>query len=194
MFSSKRWTKTANAELKKSTGGGQESVARFEGVRGRLSRISVTIDLFRWLVNSPWSHAMNSAEWVFPAVQSLHFVGFATSIGTIAIVDFRLLGFGKRYLAAPELAADLAPWTLAGIAVMLTTGPLMFSTDAVGYHFNPAFQFKMVCLMLALLFHFTLHRRAVRPGAPPLPAKLAAATSLLLWSAVVAGGRMIAFV
>ena len=149
---------------------------------------------FRWLVNSPWSHAMNSAEWVFPAVQSLHFIGFAMSIGTIAIVDFRLLGFGKRYLGAAELAADLAPWTITGIAVMLLTGPLMFSTDAVSYHLNPAFQFKMVCLILALLVHFTLHRLAVRPDAPALLAKLAGATSLVLWSAVVAGGRMIAFV
>ncbi|HXK03402.1 MAG TPA: DUF6644 family protein [Verrucomicrobiae bacterium] len=151
-------------------------------------------DFFRWLVNSPWSHAMNSAEWVFPAVQSLHFIGFAMSIGTIAIVDFRLLGFGKGHAGTVELATGLAPWTRAGIAVMLITGPLMFSTDAVGYHFNPAFQFKMVCLTLALLFHFTVHRRAVRPEASPVFAKLAAAASLLLWSAVVAGGRMIAFV
>jgi hypothetical protein len=77
---------------------------------------------------------------------------------------------------------------------MLTTGPLMFSTDAVAYHYNPSFQFKMVCLALALLLHFTLHRRAVQPDAPPIAAKLAAATSLLLWTAVVAGGRMIAFI
>ena len=93
-----------------------------------------------------------------------------------------------------RLAADLAPWTHAGIAVMLTTGPLMFSTDAVAYHYNPSFQFKMVCLMLALLLHFTLHRRAVRAGANPIAAKLAAAMSLLLWTGVVAGGRMIAFI
>src|SRR5713226_6994156 len=151
-------------------------------------------EFFRWLVNSPWSHLINSYEWVFPAIQSLHFIGFAMSIGTIAIVDLRLLGLGMRRLAPAELAADLAPWTRAGIAIMLTTGPLMFSTDAVAYHFNPAFQFKMVCLMLALLFHFTLHRRAVRPSVPPIAAKLAAAMSLLLWTAVVAGGRMIAFV
>ena len=159
-----------------------------------LSEFSMLDDFFRWLVNSPWSHALNSAEWVFPAVQSLHFIGFAMSIGTIAIVDFRLLGFGKGHAGTAELAAGLAPWTLAGIAVMLTTGPLMFSTDAVGYHNNPSFQFKMACLTLALLFHFTLRRRAVHPDAPPLLAKFAAATSLLLWSAVVAGGRMIAFI
>ena len=151
-------------------------------------------DFFRWLFNSPLAHAMNSAEWVFPAVQSLHFIGFAMSIGTIAMVDFRLLGFGKGHAGASELATGLAPWTLAGLAVMLTTGPLMFSTDAVGYPNNPSFQFKMACLALALLFHFTLHRRAVRPDAPPAFAKFAAATSMLLWSAVVAGGRMIAFI
>jgi hypothetical protein len=151
-------------------------------------------EFFKWLVNSPWSHFMNSYEWVFPAVQSLHFIGFAMSIGTIAIVDLRLLGLGMRRQAAADLAADLAPWTRAGIAVMLITGPLMFSTDAVAYHLNPAFQFKMVCLMLALLFHFTLHRRAVHPGVRPIAAKLTAALSLLLWTSVVAGGRMIAFI
>jgi len=116
------------------------------------------------------------------------------SIGTIAMVDFRLLGIGMRRQSPADLAADLALWTQAGIAVMLTTGPLMFSTDAVAYHDNPSFQFKMVCLTLALLLHFTLHRRAVRADAHPIAAKLAAAMSLLLWTAVVAGGRMIAFI
>ena len=137
---------------------------------------------------------MNAYEWVFPAVQSLHFIGFAISIGTIVIVDLRLLGIGMRRHAAAELAAELDAWTRLGIAVMLITGPLMFSTDAVAYHYNPSFQFKMICLGLALLSHLTLHRRAVQPDASPGTAKLAAATSLLLWTAVVAGGRMIAFI
>src|SRR5580692_4355957 len=44
-----------------------------------LSEFSMLDGFFRWLVNSPWSNALNSAEWVFPAVQSLHFIGFAMS-------------------------------------------------------------------------------------------------------------------
>ena len=152
------------------------------------------IEFFKWLVNSPWSHWMNAAEWVFPAVQSFHFVGFAMSIGTIAIVDLRLLGLGNRRFATADLAADLAPWTKAGIALMLITGPLMFSTDAVTYHYNPSFQFKMICLTAALLFHFTLHRRVIRYGNSPVTAGLTGAISLVLWSSVVAGGRFIAFV
>src|SRR5215469_10791809 len=137
---------------------------------------------------------MIAAEWVFPAVQSLHFIGFALSIGTIAIVDLRLLGWGLRRHTAAELAAGLNRWTNAGFAVMLITGSLMFSTDAVTYHYNPSFQFKMICLTAALLFHFTLHRHVVQQGRSAIVARLAGTFSLLLWSAVVAGGRFIAFV
>src|SRR5262245_11261536 len=100
---------------------------------------------FKWLTASALASALNNNEWAFPLVQSLHFMGFALSIGTIAIVDLRLLGLSMRRQEAAGLAADLKPWTLAGMAVMLVTGPLMFSTAAYAYHVNPAFQFKMVC-------------------------------------------------
>jgi hypothetical protein len=137
---------------------------------------------------------MNGPEWAFPVVQSLHFIGFAFSIGTIAIVDLRLLGLAMRRQSAAELSSDLDPWTRVGFVLMLITGPLMFSADAVAYHNNPSFQFKMTVLLLAFLFHFTIHRRATRPGVVPLAAKFAGGLSLLLWTAVIAGGRMIAFV
>ena len=153
-----------------------------------------TASFFEWLSTSPWANAMNGPEWAFPVVESLHFIGFAFSIGTIAIVDLRLLGMGMRRQSASELAADLDPWTWAGLALMLITGPLMFSADAVRYPYNPSFQFKMVCLLLALLFHFTIHRKVTRSEVSPAAAKLTGGLSLVLWTAVVAGGRMIAFV
>jgi hypothetical protein len=149
---------------------------------------------FEWLTTSPWANAMNGPEWALPVVESLHFIGFAFSIGTIAIVDLRLLGLAMRGQSAAELAADLNRWTWAGFALMLITGPLMFSADAVRYHDNPSFQFKMVCLLVAFLFHFTIHRKVTRAEISPLAAKLAGGLSLVLWTAVVAGGRMIAFV
>jgi len=151
------------------------------------------LPFFEWLTTSPWANAMNGPEWAFPVVQSLHFMGFALSIGTIAIVDLRLLGLGLQQ-SASEIAAALAPWTVWGFVVMLITGALMFSADAVQYHVNPSFQFKMTCLSVALLFHFTIHRKATGPGVSPIAAKLAAGLSLVLWTAVIGGGRMIAFV
>jgi hypothetical protein len=147
-----------------------------------------------WLVASPIAAAMNGPEWAFPVVQSFHFLGFALLIGTIAIVDLRLLGFGMRRQTAAELASDFAPWTRAGLAVMLTSGFLMFSADAVHYHFNPSFQIKMTCLLAAIVFHFTVHRKVTTSKVPPIVGKLVACVSLALWISVIAGGRMIAFV
>lgn len=149
---------------------------------------------FEWLTTTPWAKAMNGPEWVFPVVESLHFLGLALSVGTIVIVDLRLLRIAMLRQNSNELAADLEIWTRIGLALMLITGPLMFSADGVNYHHNPSFQFKMVCLSLALLFHFTIHRRATRSATRSLLAKLAGAVSLALWIGVVAGGRMIAFV
>lgn len=149
---------------------------------------------FEWLTTTPWAKAMNGPEWAFPVVESLHFMGFTLSVGTIAIVDLRLLGIAMGLQSASELAADLHIWTRIGLAVMLISGPLMFSADAVHYHQNPAFQFKMVCLLLALVFHFTVHRVAIRASTSPSLARLAGTVSLALWTCVVAGGRMIAFV
>jgi len=150
--------------------------------------------VFTWLVDSPWSRALASAEWVFPIVQSLHFIGFALLIGTIAVVDLRLLGLAMLKQQPDKLDSELSAWKWAGLAFVLTTGFVMFSGSATAYHHNAAFRFKMTCLTLALLFHFTLHRRAIRSGVSPVTARLAAVASLVLWTAVVFGGRMIAFV
>jgi hypothetical protein len=153
-----------------------------------------SLPFFEWLTTSPLANFMNGPEWAFPIVESLHFMGLALSIGTIAIVDLRLLGLGMRRQTASELAADLAPWTRSGLVVMLITGPLMFSADAVNYRYNPSFQFKMICLLVALLFHFTVHCRVTRSEVSPVAARLAGGLSLALWTAVVGAGRMIAFV
>jgi hypothetical protein len=152
------------------------------------------IGFFQWLTESPLARALAASESVFVAIQSLHFIGFAFLIGTIAIVDLRLLNLVVPDRKPADLATDLKPWTWVGLGMMLTTGPLMFSTSATAYHYNASFRFKMVCLTLALMYHFTLHRRAIRSDMSPVASKLAGAASLLLWSAVVFAGRMIAFV
>ena len=93
-----------------------------------------------------------------------------------------------------ELSGDAAPWTLIGLALALTSGALLFASDPDHYYLNHAFQYKMAILLLALAFHYTLHGRAVRPGASPVAGKLAACLSLALWAGVIGGGIFIGFV
>ena len=117
------------------------------------------LHFFRWLGGTAVASAINDSEWLFPAIESVHITGLAVLIGTIAIVDFRLLGLALPERPVSELAAELRPWTLAGISIMLTTGPLMLSAEPERGYGNPAFGLKMLFLLLALVTHFTTHRR-----------------------------------
>ena len=99
-----------------------------------------------------------------------------------------MLGLARRGVKAPEVARQLAPWTHAGLAVMLITGPVMFASDISRYLGNPAFRVKMLLLLTALASHFTVHRKAVHAG----EGRLAAILSMALWSGVVLAGRAIA--
>ena len=149
------------------------------------------LHFFRWLGGLPVAARINDSEWLFPVIESIHISGLAVLVGTVAIVDFRLLGLVLRDRPVSEIAANLKLWTLAGIGIMLTTGPLMLSAEPERGYGNPAFAFKMSCLLLALVTHFTIHRRATRPGIAR--GKFAACLSLLLWTSVIFGGRAIAF-
>ncbi|HSR05682.1 MAG TPA: hypothetical protein VLM42_00910 [Bryobacteraceae bacterium] len=65
---------------------------------------------------------LNSSALAFPILECIHIVAFALSIGTIAIVDFRLLDMGMRRQTPAQLAKDTAVWTLVGLGIMLLSG------------------------------------------------------------------------
>jgi hypothetical protein len=140
------------------------------------------------------ANPLNSSELIFPTLEVIHIVGFAVLVGTIAIVDFRLLNLGMRRQKVAELASDLAPWTLIGLAMVLLSGPLMFSSDPDMYYLNRSFQVKMVLLLIAIIFQYTIHRKATKSEGSPGRQKLVACLSMALWTGVVFGGIFIAFV
>jgi len=126
---------------------------------------------------------------LFPVIESVHLIGLTMLVGTIGLVDLRLLGFGMRRHKVADLASRLAPWTRAGFLAVVVTGPIMLYSDLPRYLSNPAFLLKVVLLPIALAAHFTIHRRVVSNGSKQ---KLAAVLSLILWSSVVLAGRAIA--
>ena len=95
---------------------------------------------------------------------------------------------------ASQLVRDTAPWTLAGLAVMLTSGPLIFSSDPNLYMRNPSFQFKIVALLVAILFNYMVRNRVALSDPSAGLGFAVGAVSLALWISVVAGGLFIAFV
>ncbi|MBV9505284.1 MAG: hypothetical protein JO323_09815 [Acidobacteriia bacterium] len=141
----------------------------------------------------PSTNPLNNNEWSFPLLECIHIAGFTLSIGTIAIVDFRLLGLSGGSKPA-QLLKETAPWTLFGLIVMLLSGPLIFSSDPAMYLANQSFRFKIGAMVIAILYNYTIHRKIALANASPGVNKLVGLVSLALWVSVVAGGLFIAFV
>jgi hypothetical protein len=137
---------------------------------------------------------LNESALTFPILECFHILGFAVTVGTIALVDFRLLGFGLRRQNAADLAKALAPWTLFGLVTVLLSGPMLFSSDPDMYYLNLSFQIKMVLLLLAIVFHYTVRRKLLRGELSPGLNGLVACTSLALWTSIIFAGIFIAFV
>jgi len=133
-------------------------------------------------------------EWVFPVIESLHICGFTLLVGTIVILDLRLLGLRLKQQPISQLAHALSPWIWAGIFVQLITGPYLFSGDPFEYVQIAAFRTKMLLFALALIFHFTVTRAATAPSRDAAPLgwrRPAAVVSLGLWAGVMLAGLWI---
>jgi hypothetical protein len=133
-------------------------------------------------------------EWVFPVVETLHVLGFTLLVGSVVILDLRLLGWRLSKQPVSRVARDLSPWIWTGIIVQLITGPYLFSGDPFEYVQVTAFRVKMTLLLVALMFHFTAIRAATAPVRDTQPLgwrRLAAVVSVGLWVSVVLGGMWI---
>ena len=146
---------------------------------------------------SKFAELMTASKWWWAFMMDLHFVGLVLLIGTVGILDLRMLGFARQIPIEP--LHRLVPWAMAGFGLNLVTGVLAFTGMDQYYTYNWAFWIKMLAIMLLGLnvaaFYFTGAFESVRslgPGedAPPL-AKVIAASSLFLWFAVITLGRYI---
>jgi hypothetical protein len=140
------------------------------------------------------ANPLNSNEWAFPLTECFHITSFALSIGTIMLVDLRLLGLAFRHQTAGQLVKDTSLWTLAGLIIVIISGLLIFSSDPIRYIYNSGFQWKMVALVVGIIFNYTIHRKVALSTPSPLTARLVGALSVFLWILVPFGGIWISFV
>jgi hypothetical protein len=153
------------------------------------------ISFFRWC-EAVWpGDWIKSATWVFAVVETVHIMVLAVLLGTIFVIDLRLLGVGMKSRSAVTLARELSPWTLTSIVLMVITGTMMFMSEAVKMSQSGPFFYKILFFLLALIVHFTLTRASTRPGVQEgaTLGKVSACLSLFFWFAVAFGGRAIAF-
>lgn len=148
---------------------------------------------------APIAVAMRTQLWLYPSIEILHILGFAVLVGSIVVLDLRLLGI-SRSLPVCTLSRHVLPWSLGAFIVIVPTGFLMFMAHATDFINNPAFLLKLALIVLAgvnaAVFHAGAFRRSLqwdRDVSPPAAAKAHAAASIAIWVGVISCGRLLAY-
>ena len=157
-------------------------------------------DLISSLESSGVAESIRENDLLFPLIEAVHVLAICLVVGSILVVDLRLLGFASTRWSVGSVTRTILPLTWGAFAVAVLSGALMFISNAAKYLGNGFFIAKMVLIGIAglnrLLFHFIGARDLSKwedAARPPLAARLAGGLSLLLWVAVVACGRWIGF-
>jgi hypothetical protein len=142
--------------------------------------------------------AMRDSGWLFASVKAVHMAGIVILVGSIGVLDLRLLGL-RRAVPVRRLARRVLPWTAASFLLIVPSGLAMFVANAGELIASPVFALKICLIMLAGanagIFHAGVFRGASQWNVnvmPPSAARAAAGVSLALWVSVIACGRSIA--
>jgi len=153
-----------------------------------------------WLQTTAVAETIAENDILFPWIESVHVLAFVVVVGSIAIVDLRLLGLASTDRTANRVLRDVLPYTWGAFAVAAVAGSLMFSSNAVNYAHNFFFRGKLILLALAGLNMAVFHLVGIRgieawsaSGRTPPAAKIAGAVSLAVWMSVVVFGRWTGF-
>ncbi len=156
-------------------------------------------DLILMLKATSLSEATRGYAWAWPICEMLHFVGLSLLLGTIGLLDLRLLGFMKG-IPITALRA-LLPYGIAGFVINAVTGVIFFIAAPDQYIYNVAFYYKLAFLVIAggnALFFETKHGHrliGIEGGAAtPTAFRIAGVVSLVSWFMVLYWGRMLPFV
>ena len=134
---------------------------------------------------------LKTSSWAYPSLEIVHIVGIALVFGTLWVVDLAIWG-KLRFLEVNLLARHILPWTLAGFFLAALSGVTMFATSVGDLMANAAFLLKMGLLSLAGINAAVLHARGAINTASRLT-RWQAGLSLVVWLAVIASGRGIAY-
>jgi hypothetical protein len=154
--------------------------------------------MLQWLQDtgvSTWIREANSLM-AFPGILTLHTMGLGVLVGAAAVLDLRLLGMGGRMPLRPM--RDLFRLMWLGFIVNAVTGTLLFAADAVKRGSSLFFFAKLAFVAVGVVTMVLIHRNVYSPDADPVTptvtAKRLAVVSLLVWTAAITAGRLLAYV
>jgi uncharacterized protein DUF6644 len=152
--------------------------------------------MFRWSEHTALGGAVRASRWMFPVVEAGHLLALTLFGAAVLIVDLRLWNLVLRERPVAAVARGVQPLLIGSLVFVFITGYMLFAAEASRYYYNAAFWFKMIALVFALAFTFTVRRRFVMRGArpaAPFRSRLVGLLSVALWLTVGIGAKAIGF-
>ena len=154
--------------------------------------------VFEWLGHTALALYIRDSPSLFPAIEVVHIIGFVVLVGSAVLFDLRLLGVATK-LPVKDVANYVLPWSRRSLLMVVPSGFLLFISQAEALSTNYVFGLKLILILAAftnagIFYRFTF--RSVSNWSvseTPVAAKVAAITSLLLWTSVITCGRLIAY-
>ena len=153
-----------------------------------------------WLSQTPLSLTIQNVAWIIPTVQTIHILCIAIVISSVFMVDLRLLGVIGRSQPTAAFTSRFLTWIWPTLVVLAVTGAILITGEPSRSLENPAFQTKMVLLILAMITTAVLQRPTFKDPAyweltsgHRISARALAVLSLCLWVGIVFAGRWIAY-
>jgi len=128
-------------------------------------------------------------------IETIHILALAMLYGCVAVISLRLMGILMKGWTVAGITREVTPFLNSSLAVILTSGTLLYLSEAMKTFNNPAFWIKVDLLFAALVFHFFVVRRVTRADEVSRATGFAVGLiSLLLWLGIGCAGRAIGFV
>src|SRR5436305_12967597 len=153
------------------------------------------LPIFKWADTSWMGETIRASRFYFPIIETFHLLALTLLFGAILMLNLRLCGLMMKNLPVQQVAKDLSPWLLSSLAIILVSGLMLFSSEAMKCYASVPFQVKMVFLFTAIIYHFTIHRKVSRSDREPrrVWGVMIGTVNVLLWLGVGLGGRGIGF-
>ena len=149
--------------------------------------------IFDWLARTEFATAINQSPYLMGLLSSVHLLGLTLIVGSAIVSCLRCLGFLLPEQPLSDVARPVGKGIVLGFAVCLATGFLMFAPQATTAVQDSAFQMKMILLLAAVVFHFTLYRYVIqRDATRPSLLRLTGVLGLTLWFGVGFAGCVFA--
>jgi SNF family Na+-dependent transporter len=154
----------------------------------------------QWLAGTPFSQGVARTLWLIPMLQSIHILGIAAVLSSVAMIELCIAGLVKSQTMS-QTAHRFLPWLWAGLLLLAVSGILLIIGEPKRSLPNPAFQLKMLMLALAVLIALAF-QTSLRPDRTFWARNsdgrrlknVMALLAFLLWCAIAVAGRWIAYI